>query len=224
MSVKKSPSGGTTAWPWPPHSIPHMNKTALTAAHRWVTARGVPPEFSQILGAAAKVRTAIPGHDVDIPGGRKPSRCDVFAEIKTEDGIGAIGITAKADDGFGKNIREWQKDRKGRGRERLSAICHTLETQYPPPLDLSYQPFHRMAAAIYEADDRKAGFAGMIVQSFSQRRTGYDEFKAFCMLLGASLVPGMPCWTTFPSGRRILLGWVDGSNSRQPGFDGRSSG
>ena len=61
------------------------------------------------------------------------------------------------------------KRQKGGGRERLSAICHTLETRYPPPLGLRYQPFHRLAAAIYEADERQADFAGMIVQSFSIR-------------------------------------------------------
>ena len=159
------------------------------------------------------MRTAIPGLKVDIPGGEEPSRCDVFADVETEHGTGAIGITAKADDGFGQIIRDWQKDRKGGGRERLSAICHTLETRYPPPLGLRYQPFHRLAAAIYKADDCQAGFAGMIVQSFSSRRTGFDDFKAFCDLLGANLVPGTPCWTTtHKSGRRVLLAWVDSSN------------
>ena len=201
-----------------------MNKAALTAAYRWVTAQGMPPEFSPILGAAAKVRTAIPGLKVDIPGGEEPSRCDVFADVETEHGTGAIGITAKANDGFGQPIREWQKDRKGGGRERLSAICHTLETRYPPPLGLRYQPFHRLAAAIYEADERQADYAGMIVQSFSSRRTGFDDFKAFCELLGVNLVSGKPCWTTRNSSRRILLAWVDSANLGQPGFGGRGSG
>ena len=221
MSTKKSPSGVSTAWPWPPHRIPHMNKASLTAAHRWAAARGVPKEFSQILGATAKVRTAIPGHEVDIPGGKKPSRCDVFAEVKTEDGVGAIGITAKANDGFGQTIREWQKDRVGGGRERLSALCHTLGTPYPPPPDLRYQPFHRLAAAIYEADVRKADFAAMIVQSFSSRQKGLDDFKAFCKLLGVNLVPEKPFRTTL-SGRRILLAWVDSSNLAQPASAGES--
>ena len=195
-----------------------MNKAASTAANRWVTAQGMPPEFLPILGAGTKVRTAIPGLKVDIPGGEERSRCDVFAHVGTEHGTGAIGITAKADDGFGQTIRKWQEDRKCEGRERLSAICHALETPYPPPLDLRYQPFHRLAAAIYKADDYQADFAGMIVQSFSIRSKGFDDFKAFCELLGVNLVPGMPCWTTRKSSRRILLAWVDSANLVQPGF------
>lgn len=191
-----------------------MNERALTAARRWAAVRGVPPEISQILENGTKVRTAIPGRRVAIPGGRERSRCDVLAEVETKHGVGAIGITAKADDGFGKTIREWQKDTKGKGRARLGALCHTLGTQYPPPLDLRYQPFHRLAAAIYEADDRGADFAAMIAQSFSKSQKGFDDFKDFCNLLNPSLVlvPGVPFWTTLKSGRRILLGWVDSSD------------
>lgn len=193
-----------------------MNEAALTAGRRWAAARGVPPEFSQILGAAAKVRTAIPGLKVDIPGGKEPSRCDVFAEVKTDDGLGAIGLTAKADDGFGQTIAEWQKDRVNGGRARLGALCHTLGTQYPPPLDLRYQPFHRLAAAIYEMDNHchDADFAAMIVQSFSKSQKEFDVFNAFCKLLGTGLVLGAPCRTTLKSHRRILSGWVDSSDLR----------
>ena len=191
-----------------------MNEAALTAARRWAAVRGVPPEFSQILGAAAKVQTAIPGLKVDIPGGKEPSRCDVFAKVKTDDGLGAIGITAKADDGFGQTTAEWQKNRVRGGRARLGALCRTLGIRNPPPQDLRYQPFHRLAAAIYEADDRNADFAAMIVQSFSKSQKGFDDFKDFCNLLDPSLVlvPGVPFWTTLRSGRRILLGWVDSSD------------
>ena len=198
-----------------------MNKASLTAAHRWAVVRGVPPEISQILGADTKVRTAIPGRRVAIPGGKEPSRCDVFAKVKTDDGLGAIGITAKADDGFGQTIAEWQKDRVRGGRARLGALCHTLGIQNPPPLDLRYQPFHRLAAVIYEVDNHchVADFAAMIVQSFSNSQKGFDDFKAFCKLLGASLVPGAPCWTTLKSGRRILLGWVDSSDLGWRDFD-----
>ena len=191
-----------------------MNKPSLDAAHRWAAVRGVPPEISQILESDTKVRIAIPGRRVAIPGGRERSRCDVFALVETKHGVGAIGITAKADDSFGKTIHKWQKDRKGKGRERLGALCHTLGIRNPPPQDLCYQPFQRLAAAIYEADDRNADFAAMIVQSFSKSQRGFDDFKDFCNLLDPSLVlvPGVPFWTTLKSGRRILLGWVDSSD------------
>ena len=202
-----------------------MNERALIAARRWAAVRGVPPEISQILGADAKVRTAIPGRRVAIPGGRERSRCDVFALVETKHGVGAIGITAKADDGFGQTIAEWQKDRVNGGRARLGALCHTLGTQYPPPPDLRYQPFHRLAAAIYEMDNHchNADFAAMIVQSFSKSQKGFDDFKDFCNLLDASLVlvPGVPFWTTLKSGRRILLGWVDSSDLGQRDFNSR---
>lgn len=191
-----------------------MNKPSLDTAHRWAAVRGVPPEISQILESDTKVRTAIPGLRVGFPDGREPSRCDVFAEVETKHGVGAIGITAKAGVGFGKPISEWRKTVEGGGRERLSILCDALEIRNPPPPDLCYQPFHRLAAAIYEADDRNTDFAAMIVQSFSKSQKGFDDFKDFCNLLDPSLVlvPGVPFWTTLKSGRRILLGWVDSSD------------
>ena len=198
-----------------------MNKPSLDAAHRWAAVRGVPPEISQILESDTKVRTAIPGLRVGFPDGREPSRCDVFGLVETKHGVGAIGITAKASVGFGESIRKWLDNSEGGRRERLGIICNTLEIRNPPPQDLRYQPFHRLAAAIYEADDRNADFAAMIVQSFSKSQKGFDDFKAFCKLLGASLVPGAPCWTTLKSGRRILLGWVDSSDLGGRDFNSR---
>ena len=50
----------------------------------------------------------------------------------------------------------------------------------------------------------------MIVQLLSREQEGLEDFQDFCAFLGAeALVPGKPFWVTRPSGRRILLGWVD---------------
>ena len=61
---------------------------------------GAPPEISEILGADAKLRYAVPGLTVPIPGDPGPSRCDVFALVEIEKKVCGIGVFA-TDDGFG---------------------------------------------------------------------------------------------------------------------------
>ena len=185
-----------------------MNDAALAVVDRWESAQGLPPEIFEILGVNAKLGHAKPDLKVALGGGKKPSRCDVFAKVKVENMLGGIAIFA-TDNGFGKTVRKWQKQRVGKGQGRLSAVCRALELQPQQTHKLRYKLLHRTAAVICELD-RVAKFAGLIVQSFSHEQKGFEDFKTFCMLLGAKDVePGKPCWVTRPSGRRILLGWVD---------------
>lgn len=209
MTVNKTPSDGYAGWPrWPCKNL-RMNKEALDTVHRWEAAKGLPPEICDIVGSDAELEYAVPGLKVSIPDRcHGDSRCDVFARVKTGHGIGGIGITSIPEKGFGEVIHKWRGHTED-WQERLSTVCSALETRNPPPPDMCYKPFHRLAAAIYVADKHGADFAGMIVQSFSQRRKGYDDFEAFCDLLDAKLVPGKPCRTKLKSGRRILLAWVD---------------
>ena len=186
-----------------------MNDAALAAVDRWEAVKGVPPEISEILGADAKLGYAVPGLIVPIPGDPGPSRCDVFALVEIEKKVGGIGVFA-TDDGFGETVRDWQKGVAADGKGRLGTVCRTLEVQAQQTEGLRYQLLHRMAAAILKADERRAKFVGLIVQSFFHEQKGLEDFKAFCALLGAEEVePGKPYWVTRPKGRRILLGWAD---------------
>ena len=184
-----------------------MNDAALAVVDRWESAQGLPPEISDILGAGAKLGHAKPGLKVALGGGRKPSRCDVFAKVEVENMLGGIAVLA-TDSGFGKTVRKWQKRRVGKGQERLSAVCRALEVRPQQTQHLRYKLMHRTAAVIRSLD-RNAKVAGLIVQSFSQEEKGLKDFKAFCKLLGAEDEPGKRCRVTRPSGLRILLGWVD---------------
>ena len=212
MSAKKAPLGAFAHWPRQPCNrawLPEMNDAALAAVDRWEAVKGVPPEISEILGADAKLGYAVPGLIVPIPGDPGPSRCDVFALVEIEKKVGGIGVFA-TDDGFGETVRDWQKGVAADGKGRLGTVCRTLEVQAQQTEGLRYQLLHRMAAAILKADERRAKFVGLIVQSFFHEQKGLEDFKAFCALLGAEEVePGKPYWVTRPKGRRILLGWAD---------------
>lgn len=210
MSAKKASSGKCEKWPFEPYDrtrLPKMNDAALAVVARWENAQGLPPEISEILGAGARLGHAEPGLDVALGGGRKPSRCDVFAKVEVENMRGGIAVFA-TDSGFGKTVRKWQKQRVGKGQERLSAVCRALEVLPQQTQEQRYKFMHRTAAVIRSLD-HGVKVAGLIVQSFSQEEKGLKDFTAFCKLLGAEDESGRRCWVTRPSGLRILLGWVD---------------
>ena len=102
------------------------------------------------------------------------------------------------------------EDRGGEGQERLSAVCNALEVRPERTQELRYKLMHRTAAVILKADKRLSKFAGLIVQSFYPEQKGLEDFKAFCMLLGAKDVePDKSFWVKRPSWFKILLAWVD---------------
>ena len=213
MTAKKPPLAAFENWPRQPCNkalLPEMNGACHGTIDLWEVARGLPPEISEILGMDAELEYAAPGLKFAIPGGKQPDRCDVFARVKTGRGMGGIGIVATDYYGFGLSIQKWREKRKGGGQERLGAVCNALEIQNPPPQELRYKFFQRLTVAIYAADAHSSDFVGMIVQSLSREQEGLEDFQDFCAFLGAeALVPGKPFWVTRPSGRRILLGWVD---------------
>ena len=208
MVTQKNPMGRFPQWPrqlCDRSCLPKMNEAALAVVDQWENAQGLPPEISEILGAGTKLGHATPGLKVALGGGKKPSRCDVFAKVEVENMLGGIAIFA-TDNGFGKTVRKWSV---GKGQGRLNAVCRALEVQPQHTQKLRYKLLHRTAAVICELD-RVAKFAGLIVQSFSRDQKRLEDFKDFCMLLGAEDVePGKPSWVTRPSGLRILLAWVD---------------
>ena len=212
MSKKRAPLGKFAGWPGKPCDrslLTDMNPAALAVVDRWESARGLPPEISEILGTDAKMGYAEPRLDVPLDGGSTPSRCDVFAKVEVENMRGGIAVFA-TDDGFEETVRSWKEDREGEGQERLSAVCSALEVRPEQTQDLRYKLMHRTAAVILKADKRLAKFAGLIVQSFSPEQKGLEDFKAFCMLLGAKDVESdKSFWVKRPSGFKILLAWVD---------------
>lgn len=193
--------------------VKHWKKghSAMAVAKCWEASNGLPAEISGIFGMEAQLILAIPEHQVPIPGGKRPSQCDVFALVGMGGATCALAVEAKVEETFGDTIGEWQKKTKGGGEDRLTALCEELDVPYPPPADLRYRLFHRTVAAVYEADRFRTDLAAMIVQSFSRERAGFEDFAAFCNVLGLEAEPGTALRTELPSGRELLLGWAEGS-------------
>jgi hypothetical protein len=83
---------------------------------------------------------------------------------------------------------------------------------------LRYQLFHRVAATLIEAEKVHARDAALIVQSFDQKRAGFEDFVAFADALGTPVIA--PGKLSTPKGLgeiTIRLGWTE--NPLQYGQD-----
>ncbi len=183
----------------------------MAAALAWEAANGLPQEIAELIGGSPELLLAIPEHKVALPGGSRESQCDVFALVKTAEGTMAVAVEAKVNEPFGSQVGEWLQNASAGKLERLRFICELLGLE-PSQLDgLRYQLFHRTAAAILEAYRFKTDCAAMIVQSFSQEKRWFEDFKTFVDLFGLSVEPGERVQIELPSGMPLTLGWAVGS-------------
>ncbi|MEQ9261142.1 MAG: hypothetical protein RIG84_18805 [Roseovarius sp.] len=188
--------------------------SAMATARAWEAAKGLPPEVAEILGPGAELLLAIPEHKVPLPGGERPSQCDVFALARQGGAVVAVAVEAKVDEPFDRTLGGWMGAGSPGKRARLAAICEILGCGTPPD-DLRYQLFHRTAAAVIEARRFGAGRAAMVVHSFSPGHRWFEDFAAFCAFLGLGAPErGRGYVLPLPEGRTLTLGWATGA----PGF------
>ncbi len=98
--------------------------SAKTLAHAWEDAAGLPPEIAALLRCFGKVELllAIPEYDVPLAGSERPSQNDVFALVRTKDGLIVIMVEGKVAESFGPTLEEWCKDASAGKTERLAYI------------------------------------------------------------------------------------------------------
>ena len=223
MSKSPNPVTGLARWNQllhkPEHWKPYHSAWAL--AHSWNAAKGLPPEIAKIFGEGAKLIGMEPEHPVAMPGRGGPSWCNVFALVQVGKKRCALVVEGNVDEPFGPLINEWLMGSKGspnsaRNRKhRLEGICSELGLDHFPRGRLRYQFFHRSLSAVRRAKDlgmdKPADMAAMVVQSFSNKSSGFDEFKDFCNLFSIKPKVGKLIRATVCKGTPLYLGWVEGS-------------
>ena len=58
--------------------------------------------MAAILGPGARLLLAIPEHQVALPGGGRPSQCDVFALVRNDVGTPTVAVEAKVREPFAR--------------------------------------------------------------------------------------------------------------------------
>lgn len=182
--------------------------SAMATAQSWDA--GFPPEVAALLGPDAELQIAIAEHKVPMPGGGSPSQCDVFALVHGGGLDQAVAVEAKVEEPFGPSVSDWLDAGGVNRRLRLKGICELLGLQGKVERTLSYQLFHRTAAAVIEARRFRRPVAAMIVQSFSEENRWYESFASFVDLFGVQAGVDSSGDTRLRDGMILRLGWARG--------------
>ena len=207
----------------PEDVIPHLGaahhwkegRSAKSLVDQWWAARGLPQSVSNLLDQSgiwrrAGLIDAFVERRTDLEDGRATaSQTDLLAIVAIESGLGVIGIEAKVDEGFDKTVDEWLADASPGKTARLAKLCALFDLSPNSVGELRYQLFHRTAAAIIEARRYRAGHAAMVVQSWSSKLDGFEDYSRFFHALGIDgLESGRLSAPLIIGGTVFCTGWL----------------
>lgn len=192
--------------------------SAMSTAHSWENADGVPKEIASLFAHAeepairdASLAFAIPEYKVELAGGTRPSQNDVFAVLTSSGGLITVMVEGKAKENFDALLGDWKKRTSPQGvKARLADIAEHIGLSPQIPDAIRYQLLHRAASAAIEAKRFHAPFAAMIVQSFASddKENHYDDFCAFLRLYGKTATKDRLIELTASKGCRLFAAWV----------------
>ena len=176
--------------------------------------RGLDDRLIALLDQAEALRdtrliAAFPEHQVQLPGGARPSQTDVWAILRATGGLVSLAVEGKAGETFGETVADWRASHSDGKERRLQFLRDAIGQTGPLDDTLRYQLFHRTASAVIEADRLGAEAAVMIVLSFAPDDRSKADFVAFASSIGVEGAPGRLARTTLKSGRQLFLGWLD---------------
>jgi len=193
-------------------------KSAWEMAVAWESRRdsdsGLPLEVAAALDGHPDLKnpTLLLGlveHRVLLDTKKTPSQNDLWCMFLTDSGQVSVAIEAKAGEDFDRRLSEWLVS-DGEGKtQRLQFLCRTLGLEPNPDVSLRYQLFHRTASAVLEAKRWRVGRALMLVQSFSESRTSWQDFVHFAAQFRLSVAKGAVSGPVRVEDTELYLGWVE---------------
>jgi hypothetical protein len=220
------PSGGPPDWQRllaEPDRHWRKGFSAMSLAHSWEAADGLPPEVAKLFrdhpdfhGVEPELLAAFPEWQVPLPGGKRASQNDVFVLARCGERTIAIMVEGKVAESFGPTLGEWLADSTDGKRTRLEFLRTLLGIRRDVPADIRYQLLHRTASALIEARRFGTDAAATVVHSFSPDSFRFDDFAAFCRLLGATPEIGRLACVRINDGMPLYLGWAKGDSRRSP--------
>lgn len=202
--------------------IPHLGaphhwregRSAKRLIDQWWNANDFPSSIRSMLEQAsewhdAELLDAFAERCTNLSDGRPShSQSDLLAVVGLDSGIGILTIEAKVDEGFDKTIDDWLKADSAGKRKRLEGLCARLGLNAHQVGEYRYQLFHRAASALIEAGRYRSSQAAMIVQSWCPKKSSFDDYKAFCRLLGyRDATIGVLTEPKIFQGVALRLGW-----------------
>jgi hypothetical protein len=189
--------------------------SAKRLAYAWQSAHGFPPKAKLMFESSGlhdfdniEFLMGFPEHKVNLPGGNRASQNDLFVLASARIGLVAIMVEGKVEEPFGPLVSEWFDDPSFGKRERLSFLVDLLVLNEDRVRGARYQLLHRTASAILEARRFKCNCAVVLIHSFSNTNSSFDDY---CRFLSALDLEGKlnrvvgPCTKVEPE---LYFGWV----------------
>lgn len=195
------------------------NYSAMSLAVAWEQASGFPKEVKELFESDGSDLSSIeflagfPEHKVALPGGIRASQNDILVLAKTESRNVAIVVEGKAEESFGSYVSEWKKGKKDEGKERLSFLLEKLGGISIDQEKIRYQLLHRLASAVIETERFGYPAGAMVVHSFSENKTGLEDFREFMKCFGISdFQTGRLYNLSDTIGQDLYVGWAVGTH------------
>ena len=106
--------------------------SAKALAHCWQEADGLPTSVHAVFSRQGiapfnelEVLMALPEHQVQLPGGPRPSQNDVWGLAKGGGDIISIAVEGKVSETFGPTLEEWLQEASAGKKQRLASFQST---------------------------------------------------------------------------------------------------
>lgn len=119
-------------------------------------------------------------------------------------------VEGKVNESFGPTLGDLRAEESAGKKARLKFLLRTIGLRDDPGDAIRYQLLHRTASAILEGERFHAVAAVMLVHSFSARRAGFQDYKAFLRLYGVAAEVGLLQVVTNKTAIPLLAAWVPG--------------
>jgi hypothetical protein len=168
-------------------------KSALELAECWEASHGFPSEVESPLNQkfpGIRPLIMIPELKVSLPGGQRSSQNDIWVLARSGDSLISIAVEGKVDEPFDRPLKEWLADPSPGKQKRWLFLKEKLGLDEEPDGALMYQLFHRAVSAIIQAEEFRADCAVLVVHSFSQQASWFEQYAAFLRLFGVEALQG----------------------------------
>ena len=174
---------------------------------------GLPHEVLRVLSAHEAfgnpvLLVGIVEHRVKLDTNKTPSQNDLWCVLGTDGGHVSVAVEGKAGEDFDKRLEDWlNSDSNGKER-RLEFLCKVLGIDSKLDFGLRYQLFHRAASAVLEAKRWRLSRALMLVQSFKESKTAWNDYADFAKVFGLDVSRDSVSGPVKASACDLYFAWV----------------
>lgn len=186
--------------------------SAKELARAWANCRRFPRKVHEMLEAASLDLVPLfgfPEYKVNLPGGRHPSRNDLY--ILARDGKGTffpIMVVGRGDEPSGPLVHDWKGDRGEDGLERLAFIADGLDLAGKGMDRLRYNLLQEAVSVLLEGSRVGVDRGMLLVHSFGNHVDYFEDYGRFLSMFDLKAERDIVQGPVNLDGFSLYFGWV----------------